>query len=230
MRLLIVFLSSFVAWAVPAAAQELVVNGGFESGAFTPFAPGARYDLITAAGPQDLTGWTVGNSLVWGQSPTDINPHAGAGFVDFTGIGNTVPHGSLSQTLTTTGGLLYDFSVFTTLDVANPLAAITVTVGGVPLTLSGANGVWDYSPTGAIWRRVTGSFTAGGAASVLNIAGQPGQSFMIGVDDVSVRAAAVSGAVPEPGSWAMMLIGFAVVGVGLRRRRVIESAPNCAPL
>lgn len=220
MRMLALAIPFSLAFAAPAAAAtELIVNGGFESGAFTPYTPGAHYDVITSGGAQDLTGWTVGNSLVWGQGATDINTHVGAGFVDFTGIGNTVPHGALFQTLATTSGQTYNFSLFTTLDIANPVAGIIVTIGGVPLTLSGINGVWDYSPTGAIWRQVTGSFVAGGASSVLSIAGQPGSSFMIGVDDVSVQAAALSGGVPEPATWAMMLLGVAAVGIGMRRRR-----------
>jgi hypothetical protein len=35
----------------------------------------------------------------------------------------------------------------------------------------------------------------------------------------SVSSAAVVSAVPEPGTWGMMLIGFGAVGVGMRRRR-----------
>lgn len=48
---------------------------------------------------------------------------------------------------------------------------------------------------------------------------QRGSQFGIGVritDDVSPQ---VPGAVPEPGTWAMMLIGFGVVGGALRARR-----------
>ena len=35
----------------------------------------------------------------------------------------------------------------------------------------------------------------------------------------SVNVAAVGGAVPEPATWAMMLVGFGAVGFGMRRRR-----------
>lgn len=35
----------------------------------------------------------------------------------------------------------------------------------------------------------------------------------------SLTAAAVQGGVPEPSTWAMMLLGFGAVGFGLRRRK-----------
>jgi hypothetical protein len=35
---------------------------------------------------------------------------------------------------------------------------------------------------------------------------------------------AVTNPVPEPSTWAMMLIGFGAAGYGLRRRRRVESA------
>jgi hypothetical protein len=31
-------------------------------------------------------------------------------------------------------------------------------------------------------------------------------------------------AVPEPGTWAMMLVGFAMLGVSMRRRRSVSTA------
>jgi hypothetical protein len=40
------------------------------------------------------------------------------------------------------------------------------------------------------------------------------------IQDVrQIRLDQVTGAVPEPGTWAMMLIGFGVVGAGMRRAR-----------
>jgi hypothetical protein len=115
MRLINVCISALVFGfsAATATAAELLVNGGFESGKFTPVGGSIlTYDTITQGGPQDLTGWTVGNSLVWGVNATDINTHAGNGFVDLTGIGDTTPHGILKQTISTVVGQQYAFSVF----------------------------------------------------------------------------------------------------------------------
>jgi Carbohydrate binding domain/PEP-CTERM motif len=208
-----------------ASAAELIVNGGFENGTFRSdgiFAP--NYDTITYNGPQDLTGWTVqpSTSLVWGKNAPDINTHTGAGFVDLTGVGNTVPHGILSQTIATVVGQTYQFSVFTTFDSA---AGISVFENNTALTLGGTKGSWDdVSPTGAIWGQLTGSFVADSTSTTIKIAGQDGTSSMIGIDDVSVIGPNV-GAVPEPQTWAMMMLGFAGVGF-LAYRRNRKLAPQ----
>ena len=43
-----------------------------------------------------------------------------------------------------------------------------------------------------------------------------------------VRLAGVQTAVPEPGTWAMMLVGFAAIGFSMRRRRSQASMPQMA--
>ena len=44
-------------------------------------------------------------------------------------------------------------------------------------------------------------------------------------DILNVNSAAQVGAVPEPGTWALMLIGFGAVGASLRRRRSVSAVP-----
>lgn len=45
---------------------------------------------------------------------------------------------------------------------------------------------------------------------------------------VSLEAPGVTGAVPEPGTWAMMLLGFGAIGVSIRRRRKLTATPQLA--
>lgn len=39
------------------------------------------------------------------------------------------------------------------------------------------------------------------------------------VDNLSGRAQAITGAIPEPSTWAMMLLGFGAIGLGFRKNR-----------
>jgi hypothetical protein len=41
------------------------------------------------------------------------------------------------------------------------------------------------------------------------------------VDNVSTN---VGGAIPEPSTWALMILGFGAAGAGLRRRRGVYAA------
>jgi hypothetical protein len=56
-------------------------------------------------------------------------------------------------------------------------------------------------------------------------------SRLVSVDIDAVEgfyAAPISGAVPEPSTWAMMLFGFGLVGRALRRRRILTGAVRVA--
>ena len=46
----------------------------------------------------------------------------------------------------------------------------------------------------------------------------------IGARNLSYVGPAINAAVPEPGSWLMMLLGFAAIGLATRRRNVAEPA------
>jgi hypothetical protein len=76
-------------------------------------------------------------------------------------------------------------------------------------SLSGDRGV-DINP-----EQLSGSFIANPGAFTLNIIGNntgPGLGTLAGTVSMS--------AVPEPTTWAMMLIGFGAVGYSMRRRKV----------
>lgn len=52
----------------------------------------------------------------------------------------------------------------------------------------------------------------------LEMSGCP-RTYNCAIGEVAFRTAAVTAAVPEPATWAMMLLGFGAIGVSLRRRR-----------
>jgi hypothetical protein len=41
---------------------------------------------------------------------------------------------------------------------------------------------------------------------------------------ITVGGKPVEGAIPEPGTWAMMLMGFGAVGFAMRRRKPVSEA------
>ena len=209
-------------FATPASAVELITNGGFELGTFN--ATNGHYETITQSGAQDLTGWTVGNSLAWGVNTTDINPHAGNGFVDLTGVGDTIPHGILNQTISTIVGQQYTFSIFETQDFTSAVG-FTVSANGVPLTLSGTPGLWvDSTGLTATYGQMTGTFNATNTSTTISIGSIRfgSQVFMIGLDDVSVTGPVAN--TPLPAALPLFAAGLGGLGLlGWRRKRKVAA-------
>ncbi len=65
------------------------------------------------------------------------------------------------------------------------------------------------------WKTYTGSFVGTGASETLNFTNTSPTTGNAGIflDAISVSAA------PEPATWMMMIGGFGVAGVAMRRRR-----------
>ena len=72
------------------------------------------------------------------------------------------------------------------------------------------------------WQNYSNTFVAAGPTTTLNFTNLTGgDNEGMFLDAVSVNAVEVNptGAVPEPSTWAMMMMGFGAVGLGLRRRK-----------
>jgi hypothetical protein len=88
-----------------------------------------------------------------------------------------------------------------------------VLVGGHQVWTSGS--LASTSP----WTTYTVSFnTAGGQLEFYEVGPSDNEGNLL--DNVSLS----TGGVPEPASWALMLIGFGAMGAVLRRRHAISSA------
>jgi hypothetical protein len=213
--------------ATGAAAAPLVTNGDFANvgGVYVPNVGYGSDDWLTA-GATAIPGWTnvggpggTGNEM-WIQpintygltaSPVSISGY----FVDLTGQGNNQPYGGLEQTIATTAGQNYLMTFY--------LGGDTGYDGGYsgtnpPLMTASAAGVsqdFTFTPTGPNqWVKETLSFTASSASSTIEFLGDASSpNYYIGLDSVSVAA------VPEPATWAMMLLGVGMVGAGLRMAR-----------
>ncbi len=168
--------------------------------------PAMAATIVTNGGFEtgDLTGWTqFGNTGFTGVETGAASEGTRSAF--FGPIGST---GGIFQTLMTTVGSLYSYS-FTLANLGGTPSSFNASIGGtsvLSLTNPGAFAYTVYS----------GTFTATSAATALRFTFQQDPSFFR-LDAISVSM--ISGAVPEPAAWAMMIGGFGLVGASLRRRR-----------
>ena len=210
-----------MASAPAGAAVNLLSNGSFESG---------------------LTGWTLTQSG-GGTAPVVFNYNSSAGYSSGAfgepippsnvasaspdPVGNRVLYFSsdtanpdtLSQLVNLVAGATYNigFDYYIPLNgFNNPFdATLRFSVGGTPV---GATLQAGSTPgTAQTWFNFNSSFVAtntGPQTLAFEFRGLGVTAADFAVDRVFVTAA-----VPEPGTWAMMLLGFGVIGAAMRRRR-----------
>ena len=196
-RLRCLVLVSTIAFGLNALPQnakaELIVNGGFETGDFTGWTPG----------PDGFPQYIVTNPVHGGTNAAQI---AGFSFNPDT----------LTQNIATTAGTAYSLSFWRYQDPMNPTADnfpdgktfLTVTWNGVNIFDESYTGVYAGDPYHKFTFTVVGT-----GADVLQFISAQDPAFTY-LDDVSLTAA-----VPEPSTWAMMILGFAGVGFMAYRRR-----------
>jgi hypothetical protein len=214
--------AALLALATSEATAQSVTNGSFEAVQIpSPF---------FSTDPTDIPGWThsgtVGDALLWAVGYAD-----GGGSVTVAGDGNQfvtlgggfdVP-GSASWTTTITGltaGDTYDLNFKVANEGGDVGGPQTMTVGFNSGSSTGpgnftapANGVnyWRF------WLPETFKFVATSSSADLSfsVTNQPED---MGLDSVSVATATPT--VPEPSTWAMLVLGFVGVGyLGYRRGR-----------
>ena len=197
-----VFASASALWLLalqPAsAAVNFISNGGFEAGTYTSTVGGNT-------NPNVPTSWIANGAF--DQEPNFNNvrndPNNGAFSLS---IGNldSDPVATLSQSFADVAGKTYSGSLFVlATSGGDPAANFTVAINGVTY-LSLSDNINDYT-------QETFSFVGTGR-DTLTLAAKtdPGEWY---VDDVSI------GSVPEPSTWAMMMLGFGVLGfIGYRKK------------
>lgn len=202
--------------AVPTAAfasVNIVANGGFEDPTVPP-------PCCNTAPPDTVTDWTVPPPGVGdvnvvlgtynGTSGSGPNlAYQGDQYLDLVGQSG---NGFISQMVNTVLGQVYTLTFAYSNNIFGGAAAASASV-----SIGTLNDVIFHNTattTDLDWTIYTGTFVGTGVPMELLfqsiVDSQNGSIFL---DAVSIAA------VPEPGTWLMMILGFGLAGAALRRRR-----------
>ena len=205
-----------VAAMVPASAQAVsIVNGSFEMATVNP---GGGF-VTLGNGDASITGWIVGGLGIdyiggyW-------QPADGKRSIDLSGNNK----GSISQLLSgLTVGKEYtvNFSLAGNPDGGSASKLAVVSDGG-----SQADGYFfvqaGNTKPNMGWTREQFKFIATGTTANLTFSATKFDAFGPALDNVSL------GGVPEPSTWALMIVGFGVVGGAMRRRNATRTTVRFA--
>jgi hypothetical protein len=185
--------------------SKLLTTAAMAVAAISFSAPAHAGELVTNGGFEtgNFSGWTLsGNTGFTGVSSS--SPHSGTYAANLGPVGSP---GTLSQWLNTVAGASYNVSFWLANDGGTP-NSFQASFGSDPILLSLSNsGGFSYFDF---------SFTATGSSpTLLSFTYQQNPAYWH-LDDVSVQGPV--GGVPEPATWAMMLLGFGAMGISLRRR------------
>ena len=206
MKLSIIAAVAALAATSPVAAANLITNGNFETGTLSGWTL-----ADSGSGSWFVIGNGAGTAISGFPTPTLA---AGGSFVAMTDQSNPGSH-NLSQTLTLgAGAFVLSFDARGS-DQSNsggaPDQQYIVTVDGVTITGPNTNPGWGFY-----------SFNLNLTAGSHTFAFQENDDrlfYTAGLDNVSLTAA-----VPEAATWAMMVVGFGLVGVAARRRSATVAA------
>jgi len=212
--------TSAIVFAVPAAAN-VILNGSFEGGAFTGGSSLAQQ--IVPPDSTTISDWTFSGDPqarpTWYENGFDNNlqqialtAHTGNFAVNLAD--GSVRNVSVSQTFPTLPFQEYQVSYWVGNYSANigPAPILVNITDGTSNTILLSEAPATDAPSGT-WVRFASNFIGDGTSSTITFTENSGLTY-VGLDDVSVTS------VPEPSTWAMMLLGFAGLGyAGYRASR-----------
>jgi hypothetical protein len=199
------------------AAADIIANGGFELGTFTG---GNSLAQQIQPGGGELSGWTVSGAPAtwytsgWNNNPQQfpLNPRTGNFGVSLAD--GSVRFVNLSQSINLLPFQQYQLSFWVgNYSFNNGPAGVNVSItDGTSNTILLSENVLAPIPNrSSNWTRFAFNFIADGTSNTISFGELNGPSY-IGLDDVNITA------VPEPATWAMMILGFAAIGFLAYRR------------
>jgi hypothetical protein len=196
MRRLITTLAMTAVAALSAPASAAVVlSSNFDEIAI---APGSYVSLST------VSGWTAGTGAIEVQNNAAGAPHSASNLVELDSFGNSSMYYMLDA-----GS--YDVSYW-----YSPRPNVASTSNGIELWIGNTllDSITATGGSSTNWSNRTVSFATTGGALTFRAVGTSDSTGGY-LDDITISTAAV----PEPATWAMMILGFGLVGAGMRRRR-----------
>jgi hypothetical protein len=195
-----------------AAHANLLTNGSFESGGFVNQGSDT---MSPVSGSTVITGWTVVTDTTAWIGPTNpFGLHASDGdyFLDLTNYQPGAPFAGVTQTITTIPGATYSLSF----DLGG--SNFWGRPDGIVASAAGSSSTFMTPNTGTNndWYHETMTFVATSSATLVDFQGEAGINY-IGLDNASVDLVSI-GAVPEPGSLALMVTGLMALAAGAGRR------------
>jgi hypothetical protein len=170
---------------------------------------------------------------ITGSTPSPITRSAGAfGYTaavsttSFFGAGTAADHWLSTNTATDsitfngfTGGVRGFGGLFFGSDLSG-----SYLLGNVTITATDATGTSTFTITNATTSSFVGFVSSGPLLSASIVSVQPQSGFLWPtVNNLTLAGAAATSGVPEPTTWAMLMLGFGGVGFAMRRNRKVAA-------
>lgn len=233
-------IAAFAAIVSAPVSANILVNGGFEDIVTVPYhsdqyAPGGHVQNYPnpAVTAQYLPGWTIEKpyesdlyrgAVVYGLVPAAAAEGSQYMSLNWSPAGGITLYNSISQAFTLGSGATgFAFSVMMGIESGFDGSTLQVAVLNASGTVVAQSGLFNHTAGNRTWSQKEWSASLGAGTYTLRLSGVgAGNAWDVLLDNAVLTQVGSASAVPEPASWAMLLTGFALTGVAIRRRALIQ--------